>query len=245
MDTVILIALGVGGATIFGGAMGLGFRRVSKTTTDSVMSFAAGVMLSAAILGLILPSVDGGGKHGVWWSVLGIFLGGVCVDLLDRLVRCVKFREGSQFDEESFGILLFVMAIAIHNLPEGIAAGVGAGSGDERSALLISLAIAMQNIPEGLIVTVAMISAGAGPIRAFFISAITGVIEILATFIGAAAVGISASILPFLLAVAGGTMLYVIFREMIPSVQSTSEDSLTTYFLLLGFSFMLIINALL
>lgn len=242
MNRVILIALGVGGATIFGGAMGLCFRRISKIATDCVMSFAAGVMLAAAILGLILPSVESGGRYAVWWSVLGIFVGGVCVDLLDRLVRRIGFYEKTRLDAESLGVLLFVVAIAMHNLPEGIAAGVG--SGEERGALMIALAIAMQNIPEGLIVTVAMISTGAGRIKAFIISALTGVIEIFATFLGAAAVGISVGMLPILLAIAGGTMLYVICREMIPSVNSDPEDSRTTYFLLLGFSFMLIVNAI-
>jgi ZIP family zinc transporter len=102
----------------------------------------------------------------------------------------------------------------------------------------------MQNIPEGIIVTVAMRGVGVSPAKAFLISAMTGVIEIFGSLIGYFAVGISAALLPLVLALAGGTMLYVISEEMIPESHS-SEGRGSTYFLLFGFSFMLILNALL
>jgi ZIP family zinc transporter len=142
-------------------------------------------------------------------------------------------------------VSLFVMAIALHNLPEGIAAGVGLGSGDGADAILIATAIALQNLPEGIIVTTAMLGVGVRPTRAFLISGLTGVIEIFGTFVGFFAVNISRILLPLILAIAGGTMLYVIGEEMIPETHSEDGGKFSTYFLLVGFSLMLIFKAFL
>ena len=247
VNTVILTALGVGGATVLGGAIGLIFHRTSKKFCDVVLSFAAGVMLAASMLGLILPSLEYGGRYAVWITVFGIFFGALCVNLLDLLIPHVglsKNIDGAD-REKIYGVFLFVMAIALHNLPEGVAAGVGLGTDNPTDAILIATAIALQNIPEGLIVTVAMLGVGVGRLRAFLISSVTGVIEIVGTFIGFFAVSISSAILPLILAFAGGTMLYVISEEMIPQTHSDSDGKLSTYFLLIGFCFMLILNALL
>lgn len=248
MDTVLLTALFVGGATIAGGAVGLFFRSTSKAFCDAVLSFAAGVMLAASMLGLILPSLECGGEMGVFTTVLGIFLGAFCVNALDMLVPVIcgpRLAADETGGERIKRVLLFVMAIALHNLPEGIAAGVGFGTGDSSDAFLIATAIALQNIPEGLIVTVAMLGVGVKPSRAFLFSALTGVVEIFGTFIGYLAINISSVMLPLILALAGGTMLYVISEEMIPETHSGEGGRLSTYFLLIGFSLMLIFDAFL
>lgn len=239
MDYVILTAVFVGGATIFGGGVGMLFRRISGRARDAMLSFAAGVMLSAAIIGLILPSLDGG----VFVAVAGIFLGAILVNLLD-LPLPYLMRGRKRCDDRFRRVVLFVMAIALHNLPEGIAAGVGLGTGDVGSAVMIATAIAMQNIPEGIIVTVSLSTVGVGRIKACLISALTGVIEILGTLFGYFAVSISSALLPLILSLAGGTMLYVISEEMIPESHSSGGRA-PTYFLLLGFSFMLFLNAIL
>ncbi len=242
MNLLILTALTVGGATVFGGAMGLVFRSTTKKFTDGVLSLAAGVMLAAALVGLIMPSIEGAD---VFVATIGIFLGALAVNLLDLLVpftvKAGKYTENDRLRR----VILFVMAIAFHNLPEGIAAGVGLGAGEGADGFFIALAIALQNLPEGLIVTVSMLGAGIRPTRAFLISALTGVIEIFGTFLGYFAVEISSYMLPLILTVAGGAMLYVINEEMIPETHSEGSGVLSTYFMLLGFSIMLIIGELL
>ena len=140
---------------------------------------------------------------------------------------------------------MFVTAIAIHNLPEGIAAGVGFGSGDTAQALIIAGGIALQNIPEGMVIIAPMLAAGVKPARTFILAMITGVVEVLGTFIGYFAVSVSTAILPFALAFAGGTMLYVISDEMIPETHSHGCERGATYALLVGFCVMLATDVLL
>ncbi|MBR2448977.1 MAG: ZIP family metal transporter, partial [Clostridia bacterium] len=157
MEIVLLTALGVGASTVFGAVIGFIFKNISHKFSDIVLSFAAGVMLAAAVLGLILPAVEYGGKFGIIIAILGIFLGAICLNLIDKLVphlhKLAGVDEEKHKENPKLGkILLFVMAIAIHNLPEGIAAGVGFGSGNTAEALVIAGGIALQNIPEGMVI---------------------------------------------------------------------------------------------
>ncbi len=220
MEMVLLTALGVGGATVFGSAIGFAFKKISHRFSDIVLSFAAGVMLAAAVLGLILPSVEYGGKYGLIVTVGGIFAGALCLNLIDKLVPHLHKIVGPDIEAHNNAdlnkVLLFVTAIAIHNLPEGIAAGVGFGSGNTTQALLIAGGIALQNIPEGMVIIGPMLAAGVSGRKTFLCAMATGLVEVAGTLIGYFAVSISAAILPFALAFAGGTMLYVISDEMIP-----------------------------
>lgn len=252
MTMVLLTALGVGGATIFGCIIGFIFKGISHKFSDIVLSFAAGIMLAAAILGLILPSLDYGGKYGIIVTVLGIFAGAVAISLLDRLVPHLhKFVDGDiegpkpKNSANIEKVLLFVTAIAIHNLPEGIASGVGFGGGNTSEALMIAGGIALQNIPEGMVIIGPMLAAGISPKKTFLCACFTGVIEIIGCLIGYFAVSVSQIILPFALAFAGGTMLYVISDEMIPETHSHGSEWGATYALLTGFSVMLILDFLL
>ena len=142
-------------------------------------------------------------------------------------------------------VLLFVTAIAIHNLPEGIAAGVGFGSGDTSQALIIAGGIALQNIPEGMVIIAPMLAAGVSPGKTFVCALFTGLIEVIGTLLGYWAVSIASAILPFALAFAGGTMLYVISDEMIPETHAHGSERGATYALLAGFCLMLIFDVLL
>ena len=137
------------------------------------------------------------------------------------------------------------MAIAIHNFPEGLAAGVGFGTGNTTHALIIAGGIALQNIPEGIVIIGPMLAAGVSKKRTFVIALITGIIEVVGTLIGYFAVKISSAILPFALAFAGGTMLYVISHDMIPETHAHGAQKGATYALLIGFSLMLAIDFLL
>ena len=249
MELVLLTALGVGGATIIGAVIGFLFKKLSHTFSDIVLSFAAGVMLSAAVIGLIIPSVEYGGKYGLVITVAGIFAGAVCLNLIDRLVPHLHKMAGMDSEHHTNGnlskVLLFVSAIAIHNLPEGIAAGVGFGSGDTAQALIIAGGIALQNIPEGMVIIAPMLAAGVKPSRTLLLAMLTGVVEIVGTLIGYFAVNIASAILPFALAFAGGTMLYVISDEMIPETHAHGHERGATYALLVGFCLMLVTDVLL
>ena len=249
MELVLLTALGVGGATFIGSLMGFVFKNISHKFSDIVLSFAAGVMLSAAVLGLILPSLEYGGKFSVVITVIGIFAGALCLNLIDKLVPHLHKFVGADIEphnnEGLSKVLLFVMAIAIHNLPEGIAAGVGFGSGDTSQALIIAGGIALQNIPEGMVIIGPMLSAGVTPKKTIICAMITGFVEVIGTLIGYFAVSVSVAILPFALAFAGGTMLYVISDEMIPETHAHGNERGATYALLVGFCVMLITDFLL
>ena len=249
MEMVLITALGVGGATMLGSCMGFLFKDISHRFSDIVLSFAAGVMMAAAVLGLILPSVEYGGDYGLLMTVPGIFAGALCLNLIDRLVPHLHKLVGSDTEAHNnqnlSRVLLFVLAIAIHNLPEGIAAGVGFGSGNTSQALLIAGGIALQNIPEGIVIIGPMLSAGVSPRRTFICAMITGLVEVVGTLIGYLAVSVSSAILPFALAFAGGTMLYVISDEMIPETHAHGAERGATYALLVGFCVMLISDVLL
>ncbi|MBR3960854.1 MAG: ZIP family metal transporter [Clostridia bacterium] len=249
MQIVILTALGVGGATLIGAIIGFAFKKISHRFSDIILSFAAGIMLSAAVLGLILPSLEYGGKWGLLITVAGIFAGAACLNLIDKLVPHLHGLLGTESESHNNArlnkVLLFVMAIAIHNLPEGIAAGVGFGSGDMSKAFLIAGGIALQNIPEGMVIIAPMLAAGVPPKTTFLCAAATGVVEVVGTFIGYFAVSLSAAVLPFALSFAGGTMLYVISDEMIPETHAHGSQRGATYALLVGFCVMLISDVLL
>lgn len=253
MQIVILTALGVGGATVIGALLGFIFKNTTHKFSDIVLAFAAGVMLAAAIIGLILPSIDYGGKFGLAVTVAGVFCGALCVNLIDKLVPHLHKITGVPSEEESHPeknqqlskVLLFVIAIAIHNLPEGIAAGVGFGTGNTSEALMIALGIALQNVPEGMVIIGPMLATGMSYGRTFVIAALTGVVEVVGTFIGFFAVSVSSAILPFALAFAGGTMLYVVSDEMIPETHAHGSERGATYSLIAGFLLMLVMDVLL
>ena len=249
MELVLLTAVGVGSATIIGSVIGFIFKNISHKFSDIVLSFAAGVMLAAAVLGLILPSLEYGGKFSILITVAGIFAGALCLNLIDKLVPHLHRLAGADTESHNNAnlnkVLLFVTAIAIHNLPEGIAAGVGFGSDDTSQALIIAGGIALQNIPEGMVIIGPMLAAGVSPKRTFLCAMITGIVEVVGTLIGYFAVNIASAILPFALAFAGGTMLYVISDEMIPETHAHGSERGATYALLVGFCVMLVTDVLL
>ncbi len=243
MKIVLLTALGVGGATVIGAVIGFFFKKLSHKYSDMILSFAAGIMLCAAVLGLIAPSLEYESINPVLITVAGIFAGAALLHLIDKLVPHLHRISGGNIETRGENkrldkVLLFVMAIGIHNLPEGIAAGVGFGTGNTAEAITIALGIALQNIPEGMVIIAPMLASGMSKGKTFLIAALTGVVEVVGTFLGYYAVNLSTTILPFALAFAGGTMVYVISDEMIPETHHEGNSGVT-YALLLGFCLML------
>lgn len=250
MKSVIFTAAGVGGATVFGAIIGFLFIKATEKFSDMVISFAAGVMLATSVLNLIIPSLEKENRHGIIICVSGIICGSLCITFLDATAKRLmkyKFNENHFLSENNklHRIMLFVAAIAIHNLPEGIAAGVGFGTDNTEDAFLIAGSIAMQNFPEGMVIISPMLSVGISRSKTFMIAVFTGFIEIIGTLFGFFAVSVSTEILPFALSFAGGTMIYVICGDMIPETQSETKKESSTYSLIAGFCLMLILNEIL
>ena len=244
MNIVLLTALGVGGATIFGAALGFCIKRISYKFNDLVFAAAAGIMLAAAAFGLVLPSLEGGGRFSVLVTAVGIMCGTAFLILLERpgpyLYGVIFEKRGVKAKDASFNrILLFVSAIAIHNFPEGIAAGVGFGTGDTERAIAIAVGIAIQNIPEGLVIIAPMLNVGISRGRVVACALATGFVEVAGTVIGYFCAGISAAVLPFALAFAAGTMIYVICDSMIPEIHSHGNGRIAGVTLMIGFCIML------
>ena len=245
MQLAMITALGVGGSTIIGVLIGFLFQKVPHKFNDAILGFAAGIMLSAAVLGLIVPSLEEGN---IWVTAIGILTGSVFLNIADKITPHLHHITG--VDQETHAdsqnhlnrIMLFVMAIAIHNLPEGIAAGVGFGSENISNAITVALGIALQNIPEGMVIVSPLIMAGIKKSRVLLIASFTGLIEVIGTMIGFFAVSLATTILPFALAFAGGTMIYVVSDEMIPETHSHGYERMATYSLLFGFITMLIMD---
>jgi ZIP family zinc transporter len=251
MDLVIYTALGVGLATVVGAGIGFLFKNISHRLQDGILGFASGVMLAAAIISLILPSIELGGEYGIIVCVVGIFLGAIFLNLIDKLVPHLHKLSGNPLIEDGESknklnkILLFVFAIAIHNFPEGLAAGVSFGSDNIASFITVVGGITLQNIPEGMVIIAPMIAVGMSKKKTFLIALSTGIVEVIGVILGYFTISISNAILPFALSFAGGTMLYVISDEMIPETHAHGNERAATYALLFGFAVMLIFDFIL
>jgi len=216
-------------------------RAASERLIDSSLGFAAGVMLAASAFSLVIPSMELGGP--IRFAV-GFILGGLMVDLIDKFVPHEHFTKGHEGlqSRRLKGIWLFVIAITIHNFPEGMAVGV---SGFTPHAFSVALAIGIQNIPEGAAVAASLINANYTPVKAFMVSFLTGLVEIIGGTIGALITRFSTMLMPYLMALAAGAMIFVISDEIIPETHLEGKQRLTTYWILIGFTTMSVLDLLL
>ncbi len=248
MDTIVLLcAGGLGLSSLLGSAVGLLFRRIPHKWNDIFLGFCAGMMLAAALVCLILPGFEAVGGYDVWQVVAGVVSGVVLVGFLDFFTP--HLHNFSGIDPEAHRgsstvnkVLLFVMAIAIHKFPEGIATGIALGGTNTGNSLAITLAIALQNIPEGMVVVTPLMVVGAKFMRVVFIALAIALLEIAGVFAGYFLGNISELLLPAMLGMAGGAMLYVISDEMIPETHSHGFQKESTYALVAGVVMMLIIQ---
>ncbi|WP_043739637.1 ZIP family metal transporter [Thioalkalivibrio nitratireducens] len=229
-------------------------RSVSREVEDSLMGFGAGVMLAATAFELVLPAAgiaeaDFGSP---WWAALvvgtGIALGGGFLLALHRLVPHEHFVTGPQSGADPQKIRrvwLFVFAIALHNLPEGLAVGVGFGGEELSDGVALAIGIGLQNIPEGLVVAIALLSLGYSRWTAFGVTLLTGLVQPVGGLIGAGAVTLMEMLLPWGLAFAAGAMLFVISHEIIPESHREGHEGKATFGVLLGFIVMLTIDLVL
>ena len=241
------------GATTLGAIPALFLRRLNEKLNNNLLSFAAGVMLAATIFSLLLPSVErlksegASASSAVLQGIIWLCIGGFALWLINELVPHRHFEKGQEGISIEKGklrkIWLFVIAIAIHNFPEGMAIGVANATGEFGTSFGATFGIGLQNIPEGLSVAVALQSQGYSKKYAFGITALTGVIEICGGMFGASVLLISVSILPWGLAFAAGAMLFIISHEIIPETHRHGFENGATFSLFIGFALMMYLDS--
>ena len=246
MNLIVITAIGVGGSTILGSLIGFFVKNVPHRVHDTIMGLCAGLMLAASVLGLLEPAFSGSGVAGAWVPCLGVVCGVLLLNVLDRITPHLHTLTGVEPESHEHNrhinrVLLFVMAIALHKFPEGLAAGVGFGGDDIRNAVDVAIAISLQNVPEGMVVISPLLLAGVSRWRTLLIAFAIGALEVSGVGAGYLLSGIAA-VLPFMLALAGGAMLYVISDEMIPESHAHGHQKEATYALIAGFVIMLLIE---
>jgi ZIP family zinc transporter len=218
------------------------WRNVTQRFLDASLGFAAGIMLTASFTSLIIPGIEYGGVIPV---IIGIVLGVLMLDIGNKTIPHTHFvlgREGIE-TKRIKAVWLFIFAITLHNMPEGLAVGVGFGSGNLNEALVLMMAIGIQNIPEGFAVSVSAMSAGLGKrFYATFVGIRAGLVEIPLALIGAWAVQSMKPILPYAMGFAAGAMLYVISDEIVPETHRKGHERLATLGTMAGIVVMLYLD---
>ena len=244
MTQVWISAAGLCGATVVGSVIGFFIKELPHKWNDTVLGYCAGIMLAASTLGLIVPAFD---YSTPWWVVaLGVIVGALFLNVLDfvtpHLHHITGLGEAEHHHNASLNrILLFVMAIALHKLPEGMAAGVSV-SDEGNYSWAVSMGIALQNIPEGMVVIAPLLLAGVRPLRTFVIAIAIGLLEVVGVLVGYGLGNTSEVMLPIMLGFAGGAMLYVTSDEMIPETHAHGYQKQATYALLVGFLTLLLME---
>ncbi|CAG0994710.1 Zinc transporter ZupT [Rhizobiaceae bacterium] len=225
-------------------------RSVAQRANDTLLGFAAGVMLAASFLSLILPGIEaartihGSAIAAAAVAVAGVLAGAAALAVMNEKIPHEHFFQGRQGPEaETLArIWLFVLAITIHNAPEGLAVGVGLGGGDLSGGTALAVGIGLQNAPEGLAVALALVSIGYTRSRAFAVAALTGLVEPVAGLLGAWAVSLSSLAMPWALTFAAGAMIYVISHEIIPDTHRHGNERQATFGLVIGLALMMFLD---
>lgn len=229
-------------ATGFGCIPVLFVRTVSQRVLDTMLGFAAGVMLAASFFSLILPAIDIGG---IWMAVGGIGCGVAFIIVVDRLVPhlhgLTKMKEPTP---KLRRVWLLILAITIHNFPEGLSVGVGFGAGDIGAGVALAIAIGLQNMPEGLAVALPLLREKYSKWRAAGYATMSGLVEPVGGVIGILVVSIAHQFLPFALAFAAGAMIWVVSDEMIPESHTKGYEREATIGVIIGFLVMMLLDNL-
>ena len=217
-------------------------KRISDKFLDIMLGFSAGVMLAATSFSLIVPAID---LSGPVIAVFGIIIGAVVLHLVDRFIPHFHPALGAEGPPSRLSrVWLFVLAITIHNFPEGLAVGVTFGSGDIAAGLVIAMAIGLQNMPEGLAVALPLLREGYSRRKCLWYGTLTGLVEPVGGLLGVALVSIFHPILPWGLAFAAGAMLFVVSDEMIPESHRKGFEREATFGLILGFVIMTLLDSI-
>ena len=246
----VLASVGASFGTALGALPVLAVARVSPRTQDVLQSVAAGIMLAATAFSLVLPGIAaaetrlGAAFPATLVVTAGMLLGSLAVHLIHRHAPHVHFGGGPEGPpSRRLGqIWLFVVAITLHNFPEGMAVGVGFGGG-VASGTALGIAIFLQNLPEGFLVALGLSGVGYGRRRAVLVSCATGLVETAGGLLGAAAASVAAAALPWAMGVAAGAMLFVISHEIVPETHRNGHEVEATFGLVGGFALMLLMHA--
>lgn len=249
MNQLLICAAGLGLSSLAGSALGMIIRKIPHKLNDIFLGFCAGMMLAASLECLIVPAVNMAGMSNWWQPTIGVALGVVLIAILDRVAPHLHHLAGIEKEEahpqsgkKVNRIILFVIAIAIHKLPEGLATGIVFDGTNTTNAYTVAITIALQNIPEGMVVVTPLILIGVKFLRVLGVALSVAVLEVIGVIIGYFLGDISTAFLPTLTALAGGAMLYVISDEMIPETHSHGYEKQATYALVAGVMCMLFIQ---
>lgn len=247
MTQIWICAAGLCGATLIGAVLGFIIKELPHKWNDTVLGYCAGIMLAASTLGLIVPAFNMTELSSCWIVIVGVMVGALFLNVLDLVTPHLHHITGLDQEEHRNNktlnhILLFVMAIAIHKMPEGMAAGVSMST--QETDWSVSVGIALQNIPEGMVIIAPLLLAGVTRARTLVISLAIGLLEVVGVWIGFAMGTASETLLPVMLGFAGGAMLYVTSDEMIPETHAHGYQKQATYALLLGFMTLLFMEKL-
>lgn len=250
MYILLIMTSVIGLSTLTGTVGGLLIRKIPHKYNDIILGAASGIMLAAAVLGLIVPAIEGPSAKVLPLAVAGVLCGAFLISILDKITPHLHRLAG--LDQETHAhntgvgkVLLFVSAIAIHKFPEGLAAGVSFGTGNLGDVITVTGSIALQNIPEAMVTAAPLLAVGVSMRRTLLISVGIGLISMSGTLLGYGLISLTKSIMPFILAFAGGTMLYVISDEMIPETHSHGFEKQATFSLIAGFLSVLIMQKIL
>jgi ZIP family zinc transporter len=248
----LVVAAAIALSSVLGVVIGLCLKTISHRTSDVVLSLAAGMMLAAASFGLLQSAVNLHPQHpyAILLAALGTFAGAAVICLIDRFTPHLHRLAG--IDQEvhrnnspaSNKVLLFVAAIAIHKFPEGMAAGVSISAGEPYAALTVISSISLQNIPEAVVTVSPLLAIGVSIPRTLVIAVAIGAVSVAGAAFGAAISSITDFLIPFLLAFAGGAMIYVVSDEMIPETHSHGFEKQSSFAMLAGFVAIMIFNKL-
>jgi ZIP family zinc transporter len=217
------------------------FKDVSDRVLDVMLGFAAGVMLAASSFSLLVPALE---LSDAWTVALGFSIGALTIHLIDRYTPHVHIWKGAEgpASPRLSGLMLMVIAITIHNFPEGLAVGVSFGGGDTARGILVALAIGLQNVPEGLAVAFPLVREGYSRARSLWIATLTGLVEPVGGLLGVALVSLAEPVLPWGLAFAAGAMVFVVSDEIIPESHRKGFEREATFGLIIGFLIMMILD---
>lgn len=251
-----LVVIGFIASLIAGLATGLGalpaifFKKISDQLFNSLLGAAAGIMLAATAFSLLVPGIEFGNQlwpgKGLWAVSVGMILGAIFLHFADRHLPHLHFDSVASDKFDSLQkIWLFIIAITIHNFPEGMTVGISFASGNMNNGILLAIAIALQNIPEGLAVALPLVGLGFNKWKAVGIATLTGLVEPVGALLGITLISIFSTILPIALGFAAGAMLFVISEEIIPETHSKGRSRHATFSLMIGFIIMMALDNIL
>ncbi len=237
-------------ATGVGALPALFFKDISEKLFNSLLGAAAGVMLAATAFSLLVPGMEYGNEmwpgKGMWVVAIGMIIGALFLHYADNKLPHLHFDAIPDAQKDSMQkIWLFIIAITIHNFPEGMTVGVSFGAGDMKNGIVLAIAIALQNIPEGLAVALPLVGLGYDKWKSVGIATLTGLVEPVGGLLGITMVTVFSSILPIAMGFAAGAMLFVISEEIIPETHAKGRSRYATFSLMVGFIIMMALDTLL